>query len=206
MPTTTPLTAARAWAKANPDQTAILHVISYTRGGKGGWLSKRHDTTVYIKAGLAALTKGRYISGDILHGRHHNGQCEICGALHLDLVLRRVFSPDPLAGELIRERHAWETRDTRRADLAYINNACPDCIALHNLIVTNDSGHHYTDTCNYEPRPHPTLNRFPFGPTYTHRLDLRQDNPHVEALAPITVNVTSDTAPIKIILDELQWA
>jgi hypothetical protein len=53
MSTTTPLKAARVWAKQHPDQNAILHVISWTRGGRGGWLTKRHDTNVYITGGLA---------------------------------------------------------------------------------------------------------------------------------------------------------
>lgn len=194
MSTTTPLKAARVWAKQHPDQNAILHVISLTKGGRGGWLTKRHDTNVYITGGLAALTRSRYIFGQILYGRYHNGQCQICGNIYLDLVLRSAFAPDPLAGELIRPRHAWETRDTRRADLAYIRSACPDCITLHSLIISKDSGFHFTEDCNYQPRLHPTLVRFAYVAP-THRLDLRQDNPQVVALEQITL---TETAPAEL--------
>jgi hypothetical protein len=153
----TPGTAAKAWAQANPSETAEIKTVSLTPGGRGGWLTKTKRMTFFAVEGKCAAMRSA-------RGGCANGRCWVCGGLFLEQVLRSGNLPDPEAGAALPaeerttvgdfyELNGWQSV---RAPKAWLE-VCPDCAAR--LGIT-EWGYVFTESDReqkilHAPRIHP---------------------------------------------------
>jgi len=125
----TPGTAAKAWAAANPTETAEIKTVSLTPGGRGGWLTKTKRMTFFAVQGKCAQDRQA-------RGGYRNGRCWVCGRLFLEQVLRTGNLPDPEAGATLPpeertmvgdfyQQNGWQSV---RASQAWLS-VCPECAA-----------------------------------------------------------------------------
>jgi len=108
----TPGQIVKEFAARNPDKIGRVNVYSLTPAGKGGWKTKRKESSFYIKAGKSASTrskKNKYNppASEVAYWDNYwtssNGQCPVCNQYRLKPIIRRVYAEQPEAGKPVTE-------------------------------------------------------------------------------------------------------